>query len=67
MANVGPFPRFEDFDDPSVYKHCEAAIMKADILNMVIEFDSTKAQAALDVKSLEMEKILHSKVRNSLT
>lgn len=66
MAHVDSSPRFQDFDDISVYKHYEAAFLKAETLNMVIEFDSAKARAALDVKDFfGMEKILDLKVRKS--
>lgn len=63
MANIGSSPRFQDFDDLSVYQRYEDAILKADTCNMVIEFDNAKAQAALDVSNFEMKKILDSKVR----
>lgn len=66
MANVGSSPDFHDFDDANFYDRCEAAILKPDTLNIVIEFDSANARAALDVgNSDDMEKILDLKVRAS--
>lgn len=62
MANVDSTPYFENFDEPSVYKHYEAAILKADTHNIVIDFDSANAQAALNVGSLGMKKTLTLKV-----
>lgn len=53
MANLDPSQGFQDFDNRSVYETCEAAIQKADTLNMVIEFDSANARVALDVKNVE--------------
>ncbi|MCJ1468059.1 hypothetical protein MMC07_006685 [Pseudocyphellaria aurata] len=67
MANGGSSQRFENFDDPPVYKRYEAAVLKADTLNMVIEFDSTKAQVVLDVNSPEMKEILRPKQMSSTT
>lgn len=66
MANVGSSPDFHDFDDANFYNRCEAAILKPDIFNIVIEFDSAKARAALDVENSDaMKKILDIKVRES--
>ena len=64
MANVGSSPHFHDFDDASFYDRCEAAILKPDTFNIVIEFDSANARAALDVENSDaMKKILDLKVR----
>ena len=64
MANVSPSPDFHDFDDASFYDRCEAAILKPDTFNIVIEFDSANARAVLDVENSDaMKKILNLKVR----
>lgn len=66
MANVGSSPYFQDFDEPSVYKDYEAAFLNPDTLNVVVEFDSAKAQAALNVEYIGMKEILDLKVREGL-
>lgn len=55
MANLDPSQSFQDFDNQSVYERCEAAIQKAETLNMVIEFDNANARVALDVKNVELK------------
>ena len=53
---------FENLDDIAVYERFEKAIIDPDTRNFVIEFDETKAYAALDIDESILETLLPIKV-----
>ena len=53
---------FENLDDIAVYERIEKAIIDPDTRNFVIEFDETKAYAALDIDESILETLLPIKV-----
>lgn len=65
MANLGSSPDFQDFDDESIYNRFEAAILKTETQNIVIEFGTLRARAALDVDGSAIQTALESEVRTS--
>ena len=63
MANVGSEPNFENFDDKSIFKTYETAMLDLKTKNVVIDFNSEDAFAVRDIDSDFMKTILESKVR----
>ncbi|KAK4695245.1 hypothetical protein P7C71_g2470, partial [Lecanoromycetidae sp. Uapishka_2] len=61
MAGFNTIPALHDFDDQSVYEHCEEAMLEAETRNFVIEFDSTEARAAINVEDDDMKRLLDIK------
>ena len=60
---LGPALRgFENLDDSSVYEKFEKAVIDPDTRNFVIEFDESKAYAALDIDNSILETFLPIKV-----
>lgn len=57
---------FENFDDPSFYAEFEAAVLRADTLNFLVDFDSNAAFAALNVDIGIMKRVLNTQVGESL-
>ena len=53
---------FENLDDIPVYERFEKAIIDPDTRNFVIEFDESKAYAALDIDKSILETFLPIKV-----
>ena len=55
MATASSLPEFGDFDDGNVYETIKEGINRAESLNFVIEFDSSKACAAhnLGIESIK--------------
>lgn len=52
-------PKFEDFDNETVYKRYEKALFQVDTQNIVIEFDETSAKSALDLTDESIRHLLH--------
>lgn len=53
---------FENLDDSRVYERFEKAVIDPDTRNFVIEFDESKAHAALDIDKSILETFLPIKV-----
>lgn len=62
MAGVSSFPEFGDFDDGNIYEKCHASAVRGDTRNFVIEFNSTKAYAAYDIRATSIKKLLQLEV-----
>ncbi|KAL2059641.1 hypothetical protein ABVK25_000934 [Lepraria finkii] len=58
MAAAARKPEMQDFDDAAVYKRYENAVKNPNSENFVIEFDSEKARAALDLDETKMQGFL---------
>ena len=63
MADTGSSPDFKNFDDQSTYSELEDAILQVDTLNVVIEFGTADARAALNVSGAAIHNVLKSEVR----
>lgn len=62
MVGASSLPEFGDFDDKIVYDKCYRAAVHGDTSNFVIEFDSTKANAAHDLGTASMGQLLQLEV-----
>ena len=62
MAGAATLPNFGDFDIEPMYRLCEEAILHADTRNFVIEFDSEKAYAALNLDGDAVTRFLQTQV-----
>ena len=51
-------PGFNDFDDKEICAKVEKAVLKETTLNFVVEFDSDKAYAAVDLDARSLHKYL---------
>lgn len=65
MASAGSKPNFENFDDVSIFKTYETAMLDLKTENVVIDFNSEDASAVRDIDSNFMKTILESKVRTN--
>lgn len=63
---ISPFDGFEDFDQASVYKKYQAALLRPETQNIVIDFDNATSLAALNLDSISLKKILQTEVRPAL-
>jgi hypothetical protein len=61
-----PFDCFEDFDQASVYKNYQAALLRPETHNIVIDFDNATSFAALNLDSVSLKKVLQTEVRPAL-
>lgn len=62
MVRASSLPEFGDFDDGDRYQRCYGAAVRGDTRNFVIEFDSTKAYAAYDLRDASIEQLLQPEV-----
>lgn len=58
MAAFVDIPGFEDFDDKVVYDCYEKALLHAETLNFVIQFDDKNATSARNIGRLNLKKVL---------
>ena len=63
MAGAASLPGFQDLDDDNVYERFETAVIHPDTRNFVIEFDSSKAYAALNFDDRNLQEFLTREVR----
>lgn len=57
---------FKDFDQESVFKNIGDHFLKPDALNLVVEFDSSTARAAVDLDQDQIKEVLKTEVRHNL-
>ena len=62
MPGIRTSDGFENFDDPSIYAKYEKAVLHADTLNFVVDFESETASSALNVDLQFMKKVLSTQV-----
>ena len=63
MDGSQPTLGFQDFDNEDVFSKVEASVYHADTLNFVIDFDVDKAEAATNLSSDAVSKLLAVEVR----
>lgn len=57
-----PFDGFKNFDQEEIYKQYEAALLKLDTRNVIVDFDNATSFSALNVDGAFVKKILQTKV-----
>lgn len=62
MATLMTIPELQDFDDKHVYDQCQNAVLQADTLNFVIEFNSVNARAATNLGVEPIQEFLQTEV-----
>ncbi len=67
MAGVAALRGFENLDDIDVYERFEKAVIDPDTRNFVIEFNESKAYAALDFDESILKTFLPIKVSISFS
>lgn len=65
MVPASSLREFGDFDDGNLYERCYAAALRGDTRNFVIEFDSTKAYAAYDLRDASIKQLLQPEVNDN--